>query len=93
MKIHALTCKKCKYTIFSRARHDYRVCKCGACSIDGGFDYCKVSGHVKNFLWSAIDIKVTEEELYNDWNKAIDKYGIHTKAEIKKLTKKESKRE
>lgn len=30
--------------IYSKHRHDYVTCGCGACSIDGGSDYMKISG-------------------------------------------------
>jgi len=37
-----IQCKKCKDIIKSNHRHDYVRCKCGAISIDGGFDYCRL---------------------------------------------------
>jgi len=35
-KVMAMKCLLCGDTIFSRARHDYVMCSCGQCSIDGG---------------------------------------------------------
>lgn len=34
-----LKCLKCGDVIFSKHRHDFRRCKCGACFVDGGDDY------------------------------------------------------
>ena len=41
-----LRCKKCGDIIQSTHRHDMVWCKCGAVAIDGGDDYCKVSGNL-----------------------------------------------
>lgn len=38
-----LECPKCHDLISSIHRHDFRTCKCGALSIDGGRDYLRVS--------------------------------------------------
>jgi len=35
-------CVHCKDEIYSCNRHDYRTCKCGKVSIDGGADYVKL---------------------------------------------------
>lgn len=85
MKIKAIRCPKCRDVIYSRARHDFRWCECGLIGIDGGFDYWKVT--MKNYpgrpfvMWKIggmvkLDLDVTREELYEDWNSGIDKYGI-----------------
>ena len=39
-----LRCKKCGDIITSDERHDMNWCKCGAIAIDGGDDYCKITG-------------------------------------------------
>ena len=55
-------CPKCEELIYSVSRHDYRTCKCGECSVDGGKDYfrCSVKGEdVK------IDLITGEEVLPN----------------------------
>lgn len=79
MKVFALRCHKCETIIYSRARHDYHHCLCNNIAIDGGFDYLK-------FSWTEADTftkipefdigNVTKGELYDDWNKRIDNYGI-----------------
>ena len=41
MKIirNMVRCNHCGDIIESKYRHDYVVCKCGCCSVDGGHDY------------------------------------------------------
>lgn len=41
-------CKKCGDILESLYRRDFRTCKCGSISIDGGFDYLKRLGDVNN---------------------------------------------
>lgn len=40
----SILCKKCNYLLTSHSRHDYVKCKCGACFLDGGFDYMRIGG-------------------------------------------------
>ena len=76
MKVNAIQCSKCGDTIFSRARHDCRACTCGGLYIDGGFEYTRV-GYKEAFpKILKINVKATRKELYNDWNNAIDKFGL-----------------
>lgn len=79
MKVSAITCEKCLDTVYSRARHDFRSCTCGAVSIDGGPAYTKICypGDTTPPKIFDLDIgEITAADLYNDWNKRIDKYGI-----------------
>lgn len=39
-----IKCLKCNNIIQSLSVHDYRKCKCGACSIDGGSEYTRIGG-------------------------------------------------
>jgi hypothetical protein len=73
MKIKAVRCKLCGDVIYSRATHDCRFCTCEETAVDGGFNYLKVSGD----MWEVVDVEVgaTKQELYDDWNKSIDKFG------------------
>ena len=41
MKVKGIECPKCKDRIWSRHRHDFRKCKCGAVFVDGGRDYMR----------------------------------------------------
>lgn len=38
-----IRCKKCDDVIESLYRHDFKVCKCGSVSVDGGKSYSKRS--------------------------------------------------
>jgi hypothetical protein len=76
MKIQTIKCPSCNDTIYSRARHDFRRCSCGEVAIDGGFDYIKISFKDKFPERSEIELDITKEDLYDDWNLSIDKYGL-----------------
>ena len=76
MKVNAIVCPKCKDTIYSRARHDYHTCSCGEISIDGGFDYQKVSFKTKPPKNKEIEINVSKKTLYDDWHYKINQFGL-----------------
>jgi len=42
-----IKCLKCKDIIESLSMHDFKYCKCGACSIDGGNEYTRIGGDFK----------------------------------------------
>lgn len=74
-RITTLTCPSCEDEIFSRANHDFRTCKCGEIFVDGGFEYLRF-GFAKKMPKKRIRyIKVSKNELYQDWNKNCDKFG------------------
>jgi hypothetical protein len=75
MKIRGIVCPHCKDFIFSRARHDFHSCSCGETVIDGGFDYIRY-GSLEELSVKEIELDATKEELYNDWARGIDKYGL-----------------
>lgn len=85
----AIQCNKCKNIIYSRCRHDFHSCECGACSIDGGFDYIRVIGKPEDFNTIKVsldfdDFDDMKRALYEDWNNSINKYGtISDKKHIK----------
>ncbi len=54
---NALQCKLCGEVIESTYRHEYVQCKCGACAVDGGYDYLRRSFRDKDCY---IDLSVTE---------------------------------
>jgi hypothetical protein len=78
IKVFAIRCLKCKCTVYSRARHDYRSCECGEVAIDGGFDYIRMRRKdplgYKTIKRKTINASM--RELYNDWNRGTDKYGL-----------------
>jgi hypothetical protein len=76
-KIAGIYCPKCDTLIYSRSRHDFRTCSCKTLSVDGGFDYLKISFNPGE-KYEIIDLTInhSRQELYDDWNRRIDKYGL-----------------
>jgi hypothetical protein len=42
--VNQVRCKRCEDTPFSTHRHDFKSCKCGAVSVDGGQAYLRRVG-------------------------------------------------
>ena len=87
--VNALHCPVCDDVIFSRARHDYHSCTCGAITIDGGFDYlrCGWDPNVMNGkkpMDLELAIPKTKSELYRDWNYSDNKFGTHKWVDVLK---------
>ena len=40
-----IICKKCRDILQSNYRHDFQICRCGYCYLDGGDNYCNVDGN------------------------------------------------
>lgn len=59
--INAAVCLKCKDYIRSLNVHDFRSCKCGAISVDGGSYYCKRVGNPEDIINI---IEMFEEDVY-----------------------------
>lgn len=77
MKVNAIQCPECKDIIFSRAQHDFHYCSCGNTFIDGGFDYCRFGAKDLDKVKSMqIDVNATAKDLYDDWAKSKDKFGL-----------------
>ena len=53
--MNRVRCKLCGDLLHSTHRHDYVTCSCGAVSVDGGDDYCKLSGDIANMIGVADD--------------------------------------
>lgn len=51
-----LKCNKCGDVMYSIDRHDFRHCKCGACAVDGGRDYLKISGEANSYEIIVFDL-------------------------------------
>lgn len=75
MKIHAIKCKLCGETIYSRAQHDFHWCSCHTIFIDGGFSYMRCGGQSENIENVVIEVDATIPQLYKDWNEGIDRFG------------------
>ena len=74
--VASVTCPKCGDRIFSRARHDYRTCTCKETAIDGGFDYVKLTFTKEPPKVKRMRVYATRQELYDDWNRRKDKFGL-----------------
>lgn len=55
---NAIQCKLCGEVIESTDRHNYVECKCGACAVDGGYDYLRRSFKKKDCY---IELSKTED--------------------------------
>jgi hypothetical protein len=77
MDIRAIKCFMCGYTIYSRAPHDFITCPCGNIFMDGGQEGFYRSGSVFNdtSVDITLNLSVSPDELYNDWNKGINDLG------------------
>lgn len=73
MIVKGIYCGRCGDKVFSRARHDFRMCSCKSIFVDGGFDYFRVGGNTG--LPIDISVDATKQELFDDWNRKEDKYG------------------
>jgi len=67
--------------MFSRARHDYRVCGCPfEMMVDGGFSgYIRFGGKDLEPLRKSQRyrfVRASKQELYDDWNCRRNKFGI-----------------
>lgn len=75
--VHAIICPSCHDTIYSRAHHDFHYCSCGETFIDGGFEYTRVGAKDLSLVKDiTLEIPATKQELYDDWNKSINHYGL-----------------
>lgn len=59
---NAAKCARCGDYIRSRNRHDFRTCKCGAISVDGGSWYMRRSGALSDCLDRTVNFKDMEPE-------------------------------
>ncbi len=76
MKINAIKCPSCKDVLYSRSRHDFRYCSCEEVSIDGGFEYSRISFNKEMPQRVEIEVKVTKTQLHEDWTTDRNKYGL-----------------
>lgn len=48
-----IRCKLCGDVLQSKYRHDFQMCSCESCFIDGGDEYCRIGGEPEN--WEFVD--------------------------------------
>ena len=56
--VNKIRCKKCGEEIESTHRHEYKTCRCGAVSVDGGHEYLRRCGNYED--WE--EMSVVERE-------------------------------
>lgn len=56
---NAIRCNICGDEIESKHRHDFVICKCGACSVDGGHDYLRRCAKDESYF---SDISIIEQK-------------------------------
>ena len=80
-RVTTVTCSLCATEMYSRARHDYRLCECGGTAVDGGFDYLKCAYGPKDPppIIRTRYVNVTRQELHDDWNTRDDRFGFFIK--------------
>lgn len=83
INIQVVKCGHCSSVITSRANHDFNSCQCGHLSVDGGnFNedtntqvISRVVGSFQREDVSVLeDFPLTPDELFEDWNKSVNKY-------------------
>jgi hypothetical protein len=50
-------CKKCDDIIWSGDRHDFKSCRCGAISVDGGMDYIRRCGNPDDVIERSLSME------------------------------------
>lgn len=64
-----IKCNKCGDTPFSKHRHDFVSCKCGAVSVDGGTEYLRRLGNIED--WEEMSI-IVDSKIVNDCIAAVE---------------------
>jgi hypothetical protein len=54
---NTIKCTLCNDIIYSAHRHDFKSCKCGSVSVDGGVDYLRRVGDT----WTELSITMNEK--------------------------------
>ena len=62
---NAIRCRKCGDIIESETVHDFRVCSCGACAVDGGHDYLRRCGNLEDWEELSKAEKVEDNSVLN----------------------------
>jgi hypothetical protein len=75
MQVQCIQCPKCLDILYSRARHDFRMCSCDSVYIDGGFEYMRYGGDVEPIRLQK-RIKADKFQLFDDWDNGQDEFGL-----------------
>lgn len=83
---NCIRCKLCGDIITSETTHDFKCCKCGACAVDGGLDYLRRCGDIKN--WEDLSEYVDKPGYYiTHWTVGGIKYNYATTKDINPIIK------
>jgi len=59
---NAVRCNKCDDYIYSANRHDFKTCKCGNISVDGGMDYLRRVGKgISDRTYTDMSMEMSDE--------------------------------
>lgn len=94
MMVTGVQCPKCGEKIWSRHRHDFRHCKCGAIFVDGGREYLRYGGQdLKSIKHVKLRVKAEKpkKRLPVDWGKVkteldLDKIAAGLAAKVRQHT-------
>jgi hypothetical protein len=85
-RVWTITCPQCRLEMYSRAPHDFRECGCAArMMVDGGFAGYIRYGVEPSYFSKVKDsfryrfINATKQQMYDDWSKHTDKFGLVVK--------------
>ena len=77
MLINAVECKECGDIVYSRTEDDLRKCSCGRVEVTGGHAFFKhYAVPQTEYEVKKINLKVTLEQLYEDWDIMGEKFGL-----------------
>ena len=74
-----IRCRKCNDIIESLSVHDFKYCKCGAVSVDGGHDYLRRGGNRED--WE----ELSEYENETERQEPMEETGEHKRVPKKRL--------
>lgn len=58
---NCIQCKVCGDVIESKSVHDFKICSCGACGVDGGLEYIRrMADSRENYIEMSIVEEVSE---------------------------------
>lgn len=71
---NSVICSMCKDEIWSASVHDFKTCKCGNISVDGGMEYLRRVGNISSYKDTSFYMT---EKCIEDITKAV-KWGLET---------------
>ena len=69
-----ITCRKCKTSITSTSVHDFKRCKCGAVFVDGGDEYLRFGGELKDIEFNDQELQDYYDELQKKQDTEVEEW-------------------